>query len=305
MKVLVIGDAILDKYVYGSINRQSPEDDNIPIIDVERQEHRLGGCMNVAANIRSLTRPEWRSKDGPQFDVYLSSIFSRFTGKLLYDKGIRCDDSNLTEEVRAGDLEPCDQELIKTRVIDQATGKQIIRIDNRLKYSDRNIELYKSVFGEIDKSFDAVIVSDYAKGLVNGFTLEKLKDYKGLVFVDSKNPDLAFWNDVPNCIIKVNDKEYSRRVSDPKNTHIVTHGKDGAILNFYWSDESVLPFDIVPIPSEEKIDSPDVIGAGDVFLAGLVVKYLQTNDLPQAINFANMVAGKSVQQQGTTEVSLW
>lgn len=308
MKVLVIGDAILDKYVYGRINRQSPEDPTISVFDVEKREYRLGGSMNVATNLRSISRPGWRKRDTSdiQFEVHLSSVFSRFTGKMLYEKGILCDDSNMIDEIRAGNLEPCRKELVKTRVIDLDTGKQIIRIDNQLKYDTRDIELYKSVLGNIDNSFDAVVVSDYAKGLVNGHTLKKLKNFKGPVFVDSKNPNLAFWDDVPNCIIKLNEQEYKRRTSEPKNTYIVTHGAEGATLNFYWGENTLsgLPFSITPVRSENKIISPDVVGAGDVFLSGFVIKYLRTQDIIESIKFANMVAGKSVKQQGTTEVSL-
>lgn len=309
MKVLVIGDAILDRYTYGRIHRQSPEDQSISILDVEKREYRLGGCMNVAANIRSISMPNWNIKNNPdnQFEVHLSSIFSRFTGRMLYGKGILCDDSNMMDEQRAGDVGPCSRELTKTRIINLDTGKQLIRIDNRLRYSDQDIELYKSVLSNISDDFDAVVVSDYAKGLVNGHTLEKLKNYHGPVFVDSKNPNLAFWDDIPNCIIKMNRKEYDKRISDPKNTYIVTDGDKGAVLFYYWGENtsSGLPFDMILVPSETQVDSPDVVGAGDVFLAGFVVKYLRTQDIQESIKFANKAAAKSVQQQGTTEVTLW
>ncbi len=293
VKVLVIGDAILDRYVYGRINRQSPEDATISVLDMEKEEYRLGGCMNVAANLRSISK---------SFEVHLSSIFSSFTGRMLYNKGIRCDDSNMMEERRAGDVGPCNRELIKTRVINLDTGRQLIRIDNRLKYDDQDIELYKSVLGDIDDSFDAVVVSDYAKGLVNGFTLEKLKDFKGPVFVDSKNPDLAFWNDIPKCMIKVNNKELNEATSATKHLLVVTMGSHGCDL--YRGNTLVTH---ARVPKQILEFNADVVGAGDVFLAGLVTKYLLQKDcldIDEAMQFANMVAGISIQQQGTTEVWL-
>lgn len=282
MKILVVGDAILDHYIHGSVNRQSPEDRTIPVVDIDREEHRLGGCLNVAANIRSIS---------PGTDVFLSSVFSRFTGKILEKKGILSDASCVMDERSAGVLKPSPRELVKTRVVD-ANGKHIVRIDNKLRYDNADIELFKSTFpGDLD-SYDAIVVSDYNKGLVNGFTLQKLKGYKGEVFVDTKQKDLSPWK---NFIVKINQKEYR----EAENWHdlkrlIVTMGEDGAFL----SDPGMWFHG-------EKIESPDVIGAGDVFLAGLVVSYMENKDLHKAINFANMVAAKSVKQKGTTEVSLY
>ncbi len=293
--ILVIGDAILDHYVYGAINRQSPEDNSIPIVDIESEEYRLGGCMNVAANIRSISNPYLGYDKVQPFYVSLSSIYSRFTGRKLFDKMIQCDDSCLVEENRAGSLAPSSAEIIKTRVIDQATGKQLLRIDNRKKFSDLNIEFYKESSGEISDKFDAVVVSDYQKGLVNDYILEKLKDFKGPVFVDSKNPDLARWDELEECIIKVNLKEWNHRQNESKHFLIVTYGSRGAEL---CKPHPIKYFFTKPI------ESPDVIGAGDVFLAGLVVNYMRHRDLPFAIEFANMCAGISVKQQGTTEVRL-
>lgn len=304
MKVLVIGDAILDHYVYGRINRQSPEDESVPILDVKKEEYRLGGCMNVAANIRSIARPDWRIKKNPDrpFEVHLSSVFSGFTGAQLNKKSINCDDSCMVDERRAGDLEPCSRELIKTRVINLDTNKQMIRIDNRLKYEPNDIELYKEVFGRIDPSFDAVVISDYAKGLVNGHTLERLKDYDGWIFIDSKNPDLKFWEPLQpgKVFIKMNEHEWQNSKNTTKHQCIVTQGKKGATTP---CPAGALQ-ETIDFPTE-PIESPDVVGAGDVFLAGFVVKFLRTEDLDESIKFANMVAGKSVKLQGTAEVYLW
>jgi len=302
MRILVIGDAILDRYVYGSINRQSPEDNSIPIIDVEKEEYRLGGAMNVAANIRSISHPKYSEK-GQAFNVNLSSVFSNFTGRLLYNKNIQCDDSCMIEENFAGNLEPSSAELIKTRIINKQTGKQIIRIDNRKRYSEANINLYKESFGFIDESYDAVVVSDYNKGLVNGFTLEKLENFTKPVFVDSKNSNLSFWRYVPNAIIKINEKEYGKASGgEYLERLIVTRGNKGCSL--FNNSDLTNPNTIITHFNTNAIENPDVVGAGDVFLAGLVVSYMRHKDLHFAIEFANMCASISVKQQGTTEVRL-
>jgi len=142
-KVLVIGDAILDKYVYGKINRQSPEDQSIPVVDVEELEYRLGGSMNVAVNIRSISCPHRYIPAIESINVSLSSVFSKFTGQMLFNRNIQCDDSCMSNEDVAGKLEPSQYEIIKTRVINKDTGKQLIRIDNRQRFSDYDIQLYK------------------------------------------------------------------------------------------------------------------------------------------------------------------
>lgn len=293
IKVLVVGDAILDHYVFGEVNRQSPEDETIPVIDIEKEEYRLGGCLNVASNIRSLSF-SWNKKD-KNFDISLSSVFSPFTGKIIEGNGIRADSSCITLENRLGDVLPSSDELIKTRVINKKTEKQLIRIDNRKKYREQDIELYKSVLGSHFNGYDAVVVSDYCKGLVNGHTINLLEKYEGQVFIDTKQHDLSLWSKIPNCIVKVNDNEYY--LSEKSNTLkqlIVTCGDSGADL--YENGNFVKKY------LTKSVKDPEVTGAGDVFLAGLVVKYMRTKDMEESIKFANDVATESVKKKGTTQV---
>jgi bifunctional ADP-heptose synthase (sugar kinase/adenylyltransferase) len=279
-KILVIGDAILDRYVYGTVNRQSPEDASVPVLDLESEEYRLGGCLNVAANLKSLD---------PRNDVHLSSVFSRFTGRMLFERSIQADSSCMFLGTRTGDLEPSKFELIKTRVVDKQTGKQLVRIDNRLKYDDRDVSVYNCCIGLLN-SFDAVVISDYSKGLVGPKVIEALSEYKGLVFVDTKNKDLSPWK---NCIVKINDEEFEKSEGWADNQNfVVTQGAKGAFI----------PNPGIFVEPEESVEGADVVGAGDVFLAGLVTNYLETKNLLDAVKFANKVAGVSVKKQGTSEV---
>ena len=154
MKILVIGDAILDHYIYGTSNRMSPEDKTIPVYDAGHEEVRLGGCLNVAANIKSITAKE------NDVEVYLLSVFSEFTGEMLRQREIITDISCISEWHKEGRLSPSHAELIKTRLIDQKTQKQFVRIDNRLRYKSQDIEVFESTLASITDTFDAIVVSD-------------------------------------------------------------------------------------------------------------------------------------------------
>lgn len=286
MKILVIGDAILDKYIWGAIRRQSPEDASVPIVDFVDQEFRLGGCLNVAANIKSL------SKRGNE--IFVSSIMSEYTANLLKEKKISYDEIVLkTKEEK----KPHERELIKERIVNSQTAKQIIRIDNREKFSEADLQRYKNkcyYYNFVE--FDAIVVSDYNKGLIDNAMIKRLEKVECPVFVDTKKKDLSLWKNIKNCYVKINSKEYANSINSATlNNLIVTEGdkgcsyyKLGHLDSFYKTD---------------KTEAADVVGAGDVFLAGFTVRFLESSDIPDAMKFANKAATLSVGKFGTVEVT--
>jgi len=302
MKILIIGDAILDHYIYGKIYRQSPEDSTIPVVDTEHEEYRLGGCLNVAANIRSLSMSVSDGKDRKVFSSEVCSVFSPFTGKLLNARGILCDDSSMVNENRVGHLHPSTDELIKTRVINLETNKQIVRIDNRKKYKDDDTERFKENLVSFD-GYDAVVVSDYNKGLIDDFVFSKLRDFKGYIFVDTKQDDLSKWAEFRDrCIVKINKQEYAKSIGHGSlTTLIVTEGKDGCML---YNQKPPTRGIISKRYGTKPISDAEVTGCGDVFLAGLVVEYVHSKDIDTAIKFANRVAGLNALKRGTTQIYL-
>lgn len=293
MKILVIGDLLVDHYIYGLIKRQSPEDPTIPVVDYVEEEYKLGGAGNVACNIKALVRP----KD----DVYISSVLSRFTASMLKKKKIYYDDIVLDPSLKKSS-EPHKRELIKTRIIESESHRQIMRLDNRSRFSEGDIQRYKNkCYFYNAKKFDAVVVSDYNKGLIDEDIIERLahEDLKCPIFIDTKNPDMSRWKHIrhKNVIFKVNQKEWNAiKVQHPHEMFpfVVTSSEDGAR---YIKNNNNHHFPTEPVANGS------VIGAGDVFLAALVVKYLETDgDLFGAIVYANKVAKKSVQKFGTCEV---
>jgi D-beta-D-heptose 7-phosphate kinase/D-beta-D-heptose 1-phosphate adenosyltransferase len=167
----------------------------------------------------------------------------------------------------------------KTRLIDERSKQQIVRIDNDIESTPITFDT------DIPEVYDAIVVSDYNKGTVSYELIEELvREVTVPIFVDTKKTDLAR---LAGCYIKINALEKSRATSLPDPKHlIVTHGGDGAV----W-DGWVYAAEIVG-------DVTDVCGAGDTFLAALTYKFLETNNMPDAVKFANKASSITVQHVG-------
>ena len=164
----------------------------------------------------------------------------------------------------------------KTRLIDERSRQQIVRIDN--DYINQPYPL-----AGIDLSVcNAVVVSDYNKGNVTYELIEDLRrTYTGPIFVDTKKTDLAR---LAGCIVKINNKEYNDAKTLCEDL-IVTQGRQGA----RYKDQTY--------PAVE-IAVTDVCGAGDTFLAALCFEYLKSNNMDQAIEFAIRASAVTVQHIG-------
>jgi len=164
----------------------------------------------------------------------------------------------------------------KTRLIDERSKQQIVRIDN--DYINQPYPL-----ADINLSIcSAVVVSDYNKGNVTYELIENLrKTYAGPIFVDTKKTDLAR---LAGCIVKINHKEFNDAKTLCEDL-IVTQGRQGA----RYKDQTY--------PAVE-IAVTDVCGAGDTFLAALCFEYLKSNNMDQAIEFAIRASAVTVQHIG-------
>lgn len=274
MKILVVGDAIVDEYVYGEINRMSPEDETVPVVDMfDGVSQFLGGCLNVAGNVRSLG-----------CDVSVSTILDLSIANWVAATKI---DTRFTSRGST---------LVKRRIINRKTNRQVARLDYVKRFPFQEVEEYKKFIKQRDflSEFDGVIVSDYGKGVVDEFWVDILSNFKKPVFIDTKNPNLAMWNKVPNAFFKLNHKEYFSAKSEASHPLIVTHGDKGAYFLRQGTQEFAIP--------AKEVANPDPVGAGDVFVAALAVKYLETQDIRQAMEFANRVAAISCGKPGTATV---
>lgn len=173
---------------------------------------------------------------------------------------------------------------VKTRMIDLRSRQHILRID------DDAISPALE-FGSIDPEdltwAEAIVISDYAKGFIDGRLLRDLRRaYQGPIFIDTKQPDLGR---LQGFIVKINESEHRAR-SSAADVMIVTLGARGAMLL-----EARQPERTFPAP---QVEVSDVCGAGDTFLAALTREYLMTGDLARATAFAVRAAAVTVQHLG-------
>ena len=169
------------------------------------------------------------------------------------------------------------EQLVKTRFIDEKSNQQILRVDNEEKIKPLVIPV-------MTDTFDAVVISDYNKGyLTTEKIFEIVESSSCPVFIDSKKSILP---NKPNCFIKINDVEYEKLDNYNIDNLIVTKGSEGCIYK-----QTLYP--------AEKVNVYDVVGAGDTFLAALVYGYITTNNIDQSLMLGNRAAGIAVQQPGT------
>ena len=171
------------------------------------------------------------------------------------------------------------EDIKKIRFIDKKSNYQIMRYD-----IEKDIDCLK--FDKIEKlDYDAVVISDYNKGFLNNNLISEIvKTFKNCkIFVDTKRKDMSIFK---NCVLKVNEVENKISYSCPISSEvIVTLGDKGC---FYKEK----------IYEANKVDVHDVCGAGDVFLAALVVRWLETKDMVSSIKTAVNCASLSVTKLG-------
>lgn len=168
-----------------------------------------------------------------------------------------------------------EENIVKTRYIDEKYNHQILRVDAEHSLKPMSCELP-------NEKFDALVISDYDKGFITKDKLFNLVlNSKIPVFVDSKKDDLP----ESNCFIKINENE-SKLLKSQHDNLIITKGSSGA------------EYAGVNYPGEQ-VGVFDVVGAGDTFLAALVYFFLICGKIEEAIPYANKAASIAVSNFGT------
>jgi len=187
----------------------------------------------------------------------------------------------------------------KIRYVDHKSNQLVLRVDEH-DYCDRidetilstiqNNQCYVPMSGVVE--VDAIIISDYDKGFLQEEDIEFICDNNKNVFVDTKKK-LGDWI-TDATYLKINSLEYEKNkeffeYNPIMNKTIITKGNEGCLFQgkSYSTDD-------VPVK--------DISGAGDTFLAGLVVEYIRTSNIHRSIHFAQTCTKEVVQKHGVSTV---
>lgn len=297
-KILVIGDLILDHYIWGKVNRISPEAP-VPIVEVTDENFLLGGASNVAHNIAALGG-----------HVTLAGVAGDDRGgeilrKMLAEKGIEC----------GGVFWSSRPTTVKTRVI--AHSQQMVRFDRE---DSARVE-GKVLKGLVDfihsetSIHDSVIISDYRKGVISSDlvreVLRKTRPKNIFVAVDPKVGHFHCYKNVslitPNVSeasiasgIEIRDEKSLLRAGKtllrkiPCDAVLITRGEHG--MSLFTKDK------VVHIPTAAK-NVYDVTGAGDTVIAAFALSHAAGADMTESAVIANHAAGIVVGEVGTAVVT--
>ncbi len=294
--VLCVGDLILDRFVYGQIDRISPEAP-VPVLRLTRTTEMLGGVGNVANNIAAL--------GGQAILVGLigrDAMASVIRGLLTHANAIS---ARLVETVR----QPT---VCKTRYV--ASGQQVVRTDEEHLLPLDEIE-EASLIAAIDASapgVGAIVLSDYGKGVVTNLVIARVVELaraKGIpIFVDPKSDDFSRYRGV-TCLTP-NLKELAAAARMPVDdetaviaaAHKVMNDADAASILVTRAEKGMILVEAdgsAQVVSARAREVFDVSGAGDTVIATMALATASGRSLAQSMAIANAAAGVVVSKAGT------
>lgn len=289
MRVLLIGDFMIDKYIFGDSVRMSPEAP-VPVLNPQKSYSTLGGAGNVALNLRmlgaSVSCVGYVGADDDGFE--LVNLLQR---KQIDTKHIYTTNSQTT---------------VKERFY--SNGKQVLRVDKEdiiKNWSPPSISELQS-----DK-YDLVIFSDYNKGVLNNSWFSDIESEN--IFVDPKKNDFSFYSNAKIITPNLNELQRALKQEISDHKHLVSCcekividlnleyiiakqgedgmtvvGKDGFSKNF----------------AAHKVNNVDVTGAGDTVISVFSLVYTKTKDIIESVKIANIAAAIVVGKEGTASVTI-
>ncbi len=297
--ILIIGDLMIDRYIWGNVERISPEAP-VPVVEVSKESLLLGGSANVAHNISSLGGRVFIT--GMVGNDEMGAVLK----KNLQNKGINTD--GIFEEKNR-------PTSVKTRIY--ARDQQVVRFDKEIKNDisrqsqTRILEYIRSCLPHIK----AIILSDYCKGVITRGLLKKLfalTQKKYFISVDPKIGHFDYYKGAGLITPNINEASFGSgiRISDDitlkkagklllkklqLNAVLITRGNKGITL-FEKNGK------ISDIPTLAK-EVYDVTGAGDTVIAAFTLCYSSGAKLRDAAVFANHAAGIVVGRHGSAVVT--
>jgi len=300
--VLVIGDIMLDHFIWGKVSRISPEAP-VPVVDVQKDSVMLGGCANVLNGIDTMGgRVYVAGVIGA--DNIGKSILSELYAKKINTRGIIVDKKRPT--------------TLKTRIV--AHGQQVVRFDKESKKAispaetKKILQYVESIRGKIG----TIVVSDYSKGVVSKKLIEGIKDIVKksgiLICVDPKYNDFSAYEGAhvitPNHheaqkaagMEITNGNDLERLSENILKKHdfqamLVTRGEEG--MSLFENGRQIVHTYFAAQAKEVY----DVTGAGDTVIGVLALSLAAKANLKEATCLANVAAGIVVGKIGTSTVS--
>jgi D-beta-D-heptose 7-phosphate kinase/D-beta-D-heptose 1-phosphate adenosyltransferase len=305
VRVLVIGDLMLDHYIWGDAHRISPEAP-VPVVHVTKDTYTAGGAANVALNLANLG-----------VETTLLGYFS------MDEAGSRLSDILSSQGIKLLPSEPIDNAptIIKTRVL--VRNQQLCRIDREAGRESYCINQDEDFFQQLHKvlmDVNAVVISDYAKGVINQRLLDEIfsaaKMREIFIAVDPKpsrkllfkganllTPNRSEAMELAGIGNQGHSENYPlaeicRKIDElyaPKLL-VITLGADGMAI---CQEGKVI--EILPTEAREVFD---VSGAGDTVIATLTAALAAGANPHEAARLANAAAGCVVGHMGTAPIRL-
>jgi rfaE bifunctional protein kinase chain/domain len=299
-RIFVIGDLMLDVYIWGKVGRISPEAP-VPIVEVEEESYRFGGAANVGMNVKSLggipvlVGVIGYDKEGTVIDALIEE-------NDLEKDGIFYDDNRPT--------------TVKTRII--AHNQHVVRVDREDK-KDISEEMENKILQFLQQrknEIDGIILEDYNKGVLTKNLIKQVIDFanqnKILITVDPKFDNFFEYQNV--TVFKPNRKETEdalgikldseekvfeagRRLKEKLNPEylLLTRGEKGMTL---FSKNG----DVHTIPTRAR-KVADVSGAGDTVIATITMALAAGAEIEEAATIANRAAGLVCEEVGVVPVN--
>ena len=300
-KLLIIGDLMLDKYIFGTSSRISPEAP-VPVISQSNTEFCLGGAANVAKNIIDLgARVRLIGTTGADNNA-------KILLRLLNKSGINT--RNIIKD-------PNKPTTLKTRII--SDDQQLVRIDEE-SHSEISSKIQSQLLNSISRVIqtykpDAVIISDYNKGVITSKiakeTIKMVKKLGAFIAVDPKGTDFTKYSGAN--VITPNRREAEitsgfllsdktmlvkalKKINNETKTQgvLITKGKDG--VSFIKNNR------VFEIPAIKK-HVYDVTGAGDTFISVFTLSVLCSDSWGTSVYIANVAASIVISNLGTTTLT--
>lgn len=300
-RVLIIGDVMVDSYIWGKVDRISPEAP-VPVVAVQRKENRLGGAANVALNVKALGANS----------VLAAVIGNDLDGdnflKLLEQEGLSSE----------GIMRLNRPTTVKTRVL--GNQHQLLRIDaeddSELSSSDSRVFIESIVKLLRSDRFDVIIFEDYDKGLISHNLIESIvsiaKELNILVAVDPKKRNFLSYKNVD--LFKPNLKEIKEGLKidvDPKSLDSLmdADSKLREELNHTWSLITLSEHGMFASNGNEVSQTPsrpiiisDVSGAGDTVISTAALCLSAGADIETITYLANLAGASVCEKPGVVSV---